>query len=123
MVPGRRVRWTDLGASCGPSHDAGEYLLWDDTFIHEMLNRSGRVRTVLLLGVWRPGMPMDMEVFSRLIAFGVRLGVRSRRLARLCEMTNTVAGAPFSHSTMARGSARASSTIMPRSWTARSQAR
>jgi aspartate beta-hydroxylase len=91
----------------------GEYLLWDDTFIHEVLNRSDRVRAVLLLDVWRPGMPMDMEVFSRLIAFGVRLGMRSRRLARLCEMTNTVAGTPVRNSPLARGAARARSTIMP----------
>lgn len=56
----------------------GEGLLWDDTFPHEVLNAADRPRTALLLDVWRPRMPPDMEVLSRLIAGLVRLGMRYR---------------------------------------------
>src|SRR5262249_18637561 len=42
----------------------GECLLWDDTYVHEVWNASDEVRTVLLLDVWRPSMPIDMEIFS-----------------------------------------------------------
>ena len=31
----------------------GESLLWDDTYPHEVWNRSDRVRIALLLDVWR----------------------------------------------------------------------
>ena len=44
----------------------GEYLLWDDTFPHEVTNESDEVRTVLLLDVWRRGMPLDMRLLSHL---------------------------------------------------------
>jgi aspartate beta-hydroxylase len=54
----------------------GECLLWDDTFPHEVRNRSDQVRVALLLDVWRPEMPYDMEVLSRLVVAGVRLGMR-----------------------------------------------
>ena len=40
----------------------GEYLLWDDTFPHEVTNDSDEVRSVLLLDVWRRGMPLDMRI-------------------------------------------------------------
>ncbi len=60
--------------------DDGEHLLWDDTYEHEVWNDSDAVRSVLLLDVWRPGMPVDMEVLSRLIAAGVRMGIRWRGL-------------------------------------------
>jgi aspartate beta-hydroxylase len=56
----------------------GECLLWDDTYPHEVWNDSDEVRIALLLDVWRPGMPIDMELFSRLLAAIVRMCVRCR---------------------------------------------
>jgi aspartate beta-hydroxylase len=61
--------------------DDGDALLWDDTFEHEVWNKGDAVRTVLLLDVWRPRMPPDMELLSRAIAAGVRLGIRLRGVA------------------------------------------
>jgi aspartate beta-hydroxylase len=43
----------------------GDCLLWDDTYPHEVWNRSDRVRIALLLDVWRKDMPADIELFSR----------------------------------------------------------
>jgi aspartate beta-hydroxylase len=58
----------------------GECLLWDDTFTHEVWNSSDEIRSVLLLDVWRPGMPVDMRMLSKaLIAVG-RIGIRLRGL-------------------------------------------
>jgi len=54
----------------------GDCLLWDDTYPHEAWNKTDEVRIALLLDVWRRDMPYDMEVLSRLIASGVRLGMR-----------------------------------------------
>ena len=56
----------------------GEYLLWDDTFPHEVTNDSDEVRTVLLLDVWRRGMPLDMRLLSHLLIFIVRVTARLR---------------------------------------------
>ena len=56
----------------------GEYLLWDDTFPHEVTNDSDEVRTVLLLDVWRRGMPLDMRLLSHLLIFIVRVMARFR---------------------------------------------
>ena len=56
----------------------GEYLLWDDTFPHEVTNDSDEVRTVLLLDVWRRGMPLDMRLLSRLLIFIVHVMARLR---------------------------------------------
>jgi aspartate beta-hydroxylase len=56
----------------------GEFLLWDDTFPHEVINDSDEIRTVLLLDVWRRGMPLDMRLLSRLLIFIVRVMVRTR---------------------------------------------
>jgi aspartate beta-hydroxylase len=56
----------------------GEWLLWDDTYPHEVLNDSDQVRSVLLLDVWRRDMPLDMELFSRLLIGAVGAGVRWR---------------------------------------------
>ena len=56
----------------------GEYLLWDDTFPHEVTNDSDEVRTVLLLDVWRRGMPLDMRILSHLMTFIVRCMARLR---------------------------------------------
>ncbi len=56
----------------------GEGMLWDDTFPHEVMNNSDHPRVALLLDVWRPHMPLDMEILSRLIVRGVQVGMRHR---------------------------------------------
>jgi aspartate beta-hydroxylase len=56
----------------------GEFLLWDDTFPHEVTNGSDEVRAVLLLDVWRRGMPLDMRLLSRLLIFIVGAMARIR---------------------------------------------
>lgn len=55
--------------------DDGEAMLWDDTYSHEVWNPSDSVRAVLLLDVWRPGMPVDMKLFSRALIAIVRAGI------------------------------------------------
>ena len=45
----------------------GETLLWDDTYRHEVLNATNKVRIALLLDVWRPHMPADMVALSSLL--------------------------------------------------------
>ncbi|HXP72682.1 MAG TPA: aspartyl/asparaginyl beta-hydroxylase domain-containing protein [Stellaceae bacterium] len=59
----------------------GDYMLWDDTYPHEAWNESDQLRAVLLLDVWRPGMPVDMELFSRALISIVRAGMRIRGFA------------------------------------------
>jgi aspartate beta-hydroxylase len=54
----------------------GDCLLWDDTFPHEVWNRSDEVRIALLLDVWRREMPYDMELLSRLVVSMVKLGMK-----------------------------------------------
>lgn len=56
----------------------GECLLWDDTFPHEVMNNADEPRIALLLDVWRPNMPTDMEILSRLIVGAVQIGMRYR---------------------------------------------
>ncbi|WP_421725284.1 aspartyl/asparaginyl beta-hydroxylase domain-containing protein [Bauldia sp.] len=56
----------------------GEMLLWDDTFPHEVINDADEPRIALLLDVWRPRMPVDMEVLSRIIVGAVKIGMRYR---------------------------------------------
>jgi len=53
-------------------------LLWDDTYPHEVINASDEPRIALLLDVWRPHMPLDMELLSRLIVRGVQIGMKHR---------------------------------------------
>ena len=48
----------------------GESLLWDDTYPHEVWNRSDQVRIALLLDVWRQDMPADIALLSRAILLG-----------------------------------------------------
>jgi aspartate beta-hydroxylase len=43
----------------------GDGLLWDDTYPHEVWNRSDEVRIALLLDVWRREMPADLALLSR----------------------------------------------------------
>ena len=45
----------------------GETLLWDDTYPHEVLNATNKVRIALLLDVRRPRMPADMAALSSLL--------------------------------------------------------
>ena len=52
----------------------GESLLWDDTYRHEVWNRSDQVRIALLLDVWRKDMPMDIALLSRAILLGTQAG-------------------------------------------------
>ena len=54
----------------------GECLLWDDTFPHEVRNRTDKVRVALLLDVWRRDMPYDLDILSRLLVGIVRIGMR-----------------------------------------------
>jgi len=63
----------------------GEMLLWDDTFEHEVWNRSDEIRTVLLLDVRRRGMPFDMKLLSRGLISLVRLGIKIRGLGPVGE--------------------------------------
>ena len=59
----------------------GDGLLWDDTYRHEVRNQSGEVRIALLLDVWRPHMPADMQVLSRLIILFVQAAMRYRAVS------------------------------------------
>ena len=54
----------------------GESLLWDDTYPHEVWNRSDRVRIALLLDVWRKDMPADVALLSRAILLGTQAVIR-----------------------------------------------
>ena len=56
----------------------GECLLWDDTYPHEVRNNSDEVRAALLLDIWRPEMPYDMELLSRAISGIVQVNMRFR---------------------------------------------
>jgi aspartate beta-hydroxylase len=61
----------------------GECLLWDDTYVHEVWNRSNQLRTALLLDVRRRGMPADMALFSRLLIATARAGITLRGVASI----------------------------------------
>ena len=56
----------------------GEFMLWDDTFEHEVLNASDEVRIVLLLDIRRRSMPLDLRLLSNAVIALVRLGIRVR---------------------------------------------
>jgi aspartate beta-hydroxylase len=58
--------------------DDGESLLWDDTYPHEVWNHSDTLRAALLLDVRRHGMPLDMEVLSRMLIAVAGIGIRMR---------------------------------------------
>lgn len=62
--------------------NAGDCLLWDDTYPHEVWNRGERIRTALLLDVRRPDMPWDMALLSRLVVGAVGLSLRLRGSVR-----------------------------------------
>ena len=46
---------------------AGQDLLWDDTFTHEVTNRSDQVRIALLLDVRRRRQPVALAILSRFL--------------------------------------------------------
>jgi len=56
----------------------GESLLWDDTYPHEVWNRSDRVRIALLLDVWRKDMPADIALLSRALMAAAKVAIRTR---------------------------------------------
>jgi aspartate beta-hydroxylase len=56
----------------------GQWLLWDDTYFHEVWNGGNALRCVLLLDVWRRTMPLDMRLLSRALIAAVGAGVRLR---------------------------------------------
>lgn len=56
----------------------GECLLWDDTYTHEVWNRSDQVRVALLLDVWRKDMPADVALMSRALMGGIQLWLKAR---------------------------------------------
>ena len=56
----------------------GEWLIWDDTYTHEVVNEGDTWRSVLLLDLWRREMPYDMELLSRLVVGVIRANVRWR---------------------------------------------
>ena len=58
----------------------GEWLLWDDTFAHEVWNHGDTIRSVLLLDVARRSMPADMRLLSSAVIAAIAAGVRWRGL-------------------------------------------
>ena len=44
-----------------PWHE-GECLVFDDSFVHEAINRSDRTRAVLIFDLWHPGLPAPARV-------------------------------------------------------------
>ena len=56
----------------------GESLLWDDTYTHEVWNRSEQVRIALLLDVWRRDMPADVALMSRALMGAAKVWLRTR---------------------------------------------
>lgn len=54
----------------------GESLLWDDTYPHEVWNRSNETRIALLLDIRRRGMPFDMELLTRMLIAAVSTAIR-----------------------------------------------
>ncbi|MFC5740776.1 aspartyl/asparaginyl beta-hydroxylase domain-containing protein [Dyella tabacisoli] len=59
----------------------GDYLLWDDTFAHEVWNRSDETRVALLLDVRRRNMPRGLTLLSRLLIAMIGFTARFRGLA------------------------------------------
>jgi aspartate beta-hydroxylase len=66
----------------GTSHriPEGDYLLWDDTFPHEVRHCSPLPRIALLLDIRRRDLPFALAWLSRLLIFAAGCLVRLRRL-------------------------------------------
>jgi aspartate beta-hydroxylase len=62
--------------------EEGEFMLWDDTFEHEVWNEGDEVRIVLLLDIRRRGLPWDLRVMSKAIVALVRFNIRLRGTSR-----------------------------------------
>jgi aspartate beta-hydroxylase len=60
----------------------GESLLWDDTFPHEVWNRSGEVRIALLLDVWRKDMPIHLKFLSWIFMIVAQMWIYLRGLSQ-----------------------------------------
>jgi aspartate beta-hydroxylase len=60
---------------------AGDYLLWDDTFFHEVWNDSDEVRIALFLDIWRPNMLPDIWLMSKAILAIAQVAILYRGLA------------------------------------------
>ncbi|MEM9811591.1 MAG: aspartyl/asparaginyl beta-hydroxylase domain-containing protein [Pseudomonadota bacterium] len=58
----------------------GDDLLWDDTFMHEAINRSDSPRIVLLLDVFRADHPWWLGWLSRLVLIAAQFGQRVGRM-------------------------------------------
>jgi len=58
----------------------GESLLWDDTYPHEVWNRSDELRIALLMDIRRRDMPLDLEYLSNFIVRLVGTTIRLRRI-------------------------------------------
>lgn len=54
----------------------GQWLLWDDTYSHEIRNNSDGVRIALLLDVRRQGLPLDLELLSRALITAASAAIR-----------------------------------------------
>jgi aspartate beta-hydroxylase len=54
----------------------GDCLLWDDTYPHEVWNRSEQVRIALLLDVWRRDMPRDVAFLSHALMAAAKAVIR-----------------------------------------------
>lgn len=72
------VLWLD-----GQEHriGSGQQMLWDDTFAHEVWNRSDQMRVALLLDVRRPAMPLDLRLLSNAVTRSVGMVARWRGFA------------------------------------------
>lgn len=55
----------------------GECLLWDDTYPHEVLNSSDKVRIALLLDIWRKDMPLDIDMLSRGLMLAAKAWIKT----------------------------------------------
>ncbi len=58
--------------------DDGQFMLWDDTFEHEVWNDSDEVRIVLLLDIRRRDLPPGLRFLSAAIVRAIQLGIRLR---------------------------------------------
>jgi aspartate beta-hydroxylase len=58
----------------------GTSLLWDDTYPHEVWNRSDEVRIALLLDVWRNDMPADIALLSQGFMLLAKTLIRTRAM-------------------------------------------
>lgn len=59
----------------------GDSLLWDDTYPHEVWNRSDRLRIALLLDIWRRDMPTDIALLSHALMAAAKTLIRVKGLS------------------------------------------